>query len=96
MWYPEEPITYCNRCDEEVPVDNIWRGRGTIITNGGREVRTLVLYSLCESCGRRQSVGLDGPWWYRKLYAWLWRLRYPNTKRPRISMGYEEPRRRAS
>lgn len=93
MWYPEEPITYCERCDVEVPVENIWRGRGYIITHGGKEDRTLVLYSLCPSCGRRLSVGLDGPWWYRQLYGWLWRLRYPNTRRPAELSAYEEHRR---
>jgi hypothetical protein len=95
MWYPEEPITYCRACDEDIPVENIWRGRGFIITNGGKEVRTLVLYSVCAHCGRRLSVGLDGPLWYRTLHGWFWRLRYPNTRRPEGLVVYEE-RRRAS
>ena len=54
-----------------------------------------MLYSVCSHCGRRLSVGLDGPLWYRTLYGWFWRLRYPNTKRPEGLVVFED-RRRAS
>lgn len=96
MWYPEEPITYCQRCEDEIPLDYIWRGRGLIISNGGGQVRTMVLYSVCPGCGTKLSVGLDGPWWYRLLYGWFWRSRYPNTRRPRLEPGLEERLRMAS
>jgi hypothetical protein len=97
MWYPEEPITYCKRCEDEIPLDHFWRGTGTIIGAGGKEVRTLVLYSLCPGCGHRLSVGLDGPIWYRALYAWLWKLRYPRTRRPKMeAVTMAEVRRKAS
>lgn len=95
MWYPEEPVTYCRHCDADIPFDCFWRGRGFIITAGGREVRTAVLYSQCPQCGRRMSVGLDGPLWFRVLYKWLWKLRYPNTRAPSIEVPFVEPRRRA-
>ena len=84
MWYPEEPATYCRHCRAEIPADCFWRGRGFIITGSGREVRTIVLYSLCPGCNRRLSVGLDGPRWHRLLYGWLWKLRYPYTRPPLI------------
>jgi hypothetical protein len=84
MWYPEEPATFCRHCSAEVPADCFWRGRGFIITGGGQEVRTTVLYSLCPGCGRRLSAGLDGPLWHRVLYSWLWKLRYPYTRPPRV------------
>lgn len=102
MWYPEEPITYCRHCDVEIPVDCIWRGHGLIIS-AGRRRRTSVLYSMCPECGQRLSVGLDGPWWYRTWYSWLWQLRYPRTRPPRLKFQSvetprraEPPRRRAS
>jgi hypothetical protein len=97
MWYPEEPVTYCRTCDKEVPFDCFWRGRGFIITAGGREIRTSVLYSQCPDCSRRLSVGLEGPVWYRVLYGWLWKLRYPQTQPPLFDFpASERPRRRAS
>ena len=92
MWYPEEPITYCEQCQQDIPDDCFWRGRGSIISHGGSETRTLVLYSLCPGCANRLSVGLDGPWWYRHFYGWMWRIRYPRTKRPHFD---SDTRRRA-
>lgn len=82
MWYPEEPVSYCRHCEVEIPVTLFWRGRGYLISSDGTEKRTVVLYSRCPECGRRLSVGLDGPAWYRALYAWLWRLRYPQSRPP--------------
>lgn len=95
MWYPEEPLTYCKHCQAEIADDYIWRGRGLIISNGGRRVRTLVLYSVCPHCEAKLSVGLDGPLWYRMLYSWFWRLRYPNTRRPVLGYAAVDERRRA-
>ena len=103
MWYPEESVTFCDRCDLEIPADNFWRGRGFIITGKGQEERTTVLFSQCPECSQRLSIGLDGPWWFKLLYRWLWQLRYPRTKAPRlrkvampIEAPLEAPRRRAS
>jgi len=97
MWYPEESVTFCHRCDMEVPADCFWRGRGFIITAGGQEKRTTVLFSQCPECGQRSSIGLDGAWWFRLLYQWLWKLRYPRTRPPRQQVArIERPYRRAS
>lgn len=96
MWYPEEAITYCRYCDLEIPYDCYWRGRGSIIGDSGRETRTTVLYSVCPECGRRHSVGLDGPLWFRVLYSWLWRLRYPRTRPPDVGFGAGGHPRRAA
>ena len=98
MWYPEEQVTFCRRCEIDIPYEFIWRGRGYVITSGGHEVRTAVLYSQCPECGHRMSVGLDGSWPYRVLYQWLWKLRYPRNRPPRASSAAieEQPRRRAS
>lgn len=90
MWYPEEPITYCSRCDLEVPADCFWRGRGLIINEEGDQEPRAVLYSVCPECGLRQSTGLDGPWWYRALYHWMWRMRYPRTRPPRLRLPAED------
>jgi hypothetical protein len=95
MWYPEESVTYCNRCDLEIPADCFWRGHGYIITASGQEVRTAVLFSQCPDCGQRRSVGLDGPWWYCLLYRWIWRLRYPYRRPPQF-VAEAPPRRRAA
>ena len=92
MWYPEEPITYCQRCEDDISVEYVWRGTGVIIGHGGKRVRTMVLYSICPGCGTRLSVGLDGPWWYRLIYAFFWRQRYPNTERPYLEPRVEERR----
>lgn len=67
----------------EIPADSFWRGKGFIITAGGQEKRTIVLFSQCPECGQRGSIGLDGAWWFQLLYRWLWQLRYPRTKAPR-------------
>jgi hypothetical protein len=97
MWFPEESITYCDRCDDDISHDHMWRGTGTIVSNGGGEVRTLVLYSLCPGCSRRLSQGLDGPLWYRLLYAWIWKLRYPRVRPPKLqTISRSEIRRKAS
>lgn len=97
MWYPEEPVTYCRHCNNDVPIDCFWRGRGTIITSRGRDTRTTVLFSQCPDCGSRQSVGLDGPLCFRLFYCWLWRLRYPRTRPPLLDLpAAQSPRRRAS
>jgi hypothetical protein len=100
MSYPEEPVSYCERCDVPIPAQYFWRGRGFIIGDTGQEERTPILYSQCPECGQRLSTGLLGPWWYRTYYAWLWKLRYPNT-RPAITFVREQreqpaPRRRAA
>jgi len=97
MWYPEEPVTYCRHCEGEIPIDCFWRGRGTIIGNRGSDTRTTVLYSQCPDCGSRQSVGLDGPFAFRLVYGWLWRLRYPRTRPPRLDLpAAQQPKQRAS
>ncbi|MFN3653128.1 MAG: hypothetical protein ACK47B_26405 [Armatimonadota bacterium] len=97
MWYPEEPVTYCERCESDIPADCLWRGKGLIIGADHREVRTPVLYSECPDCGRRLSTGLLGPWWYRVLYGWLWKLRYPQTRRPEsFGVAAEPPLKRAA
>ncbi len=100
MWYPEEPATFCRKCNVEIPADCFWRGRGFIITASGSEIRTTILYSLCPECGQRLSVGLDGPRWHRTLYSWLWRLRYPYTRPPSVvevpTVQHRAERRRAS
>jgi hypothetical protein len=97
MWYPEEPVTYCRQCEIEVPIDCFWRGLGTIISGSGHDLRTTVLYSQCPECGYKQSVGLDGPLWFRIFYGWLWRLRYPRTRPPILDLpAAEEPRRRGA
>jgi hypothetical protein len=95
MSYPEESLTYCTRCDLDVPADQFWRGKGSIISNRGGQARTWILYSLCPGCGRQMSVGLDGPWLYRLLYGWIWRLRYPATTPPEVDYVEEPVRRRA-
>jgi hypothetical protein len=82
MWYPEEQVCYCRQCRLEVPVECVWRGRGWMVNSRGEHRRTIVLHSVCPECGRKRSVGLDGPWWYRQLYRWLWRMRYPATAPP--------------
>ncbi|MBM3458985.1 MAG: hypothetical protein FJX77_10695 [Armatimonadetes bacterium] len=82
MWYVEESLTYCGQCERGIPVTHFWRGKGSILTEAGKSQRTMVLHSLCPLCGRRQSVGLNGPWYFRHFYAWLWKLRYPNVRRP--------------
>ncbi len=94
MWYPEEPATYCPHCDTDIPIQNFWRGHGYCINAHGRQERIRVLYSLCPECGGRRSAGLEGPWWYRTLYEWLWRLRYPRRKAPRGIARAAEPSRR--
>jgi hypothetical protein len=102
MWYPEESVSYCRKCDLEIPADCYWRGRGFIINGNGRQQRTPILYSVCPECSRRQSVGLDGPWPYRVFYTWMWKLRYPQKKAPEMEAtevrpsAVEVPRRRAS
>ena len=97
MWYPEESVTYCGRCELEIPADCFWRGRGFIITAGGQEMRTTVLFSQCPECGQRSSIGLDGAVWFRLLYEWLWRLRYPATRPPHTEVArIERPYRRAA
>ncbi len=83
MWYPEEPITYCPECDLDLPAFGFWRSRGTIISSCGRPQPTVVLNSLCPSCGARFRVGLDGPLIHRWIHACLWWIRYPSRKRPR-------------
>jgi hypothetical protein len=90
MWYPEESISYCANCDLDVPVDCFWRGRGLIIHDEGRRERTTMLNSMCPECGERQSTGLDGPWWHRALYQWLWQMRYPRTRPPRRRLPAED------
>ena len=96
MWYPEESISFCRHCDLDIPVDCFWRGRGYSISGHGKQARITVLYSQCPQCGQRMTEGLEGPWWYRLLYGWLWKLRYPNVRPPRNSApGRPEPRRRA-
>ncbi len=90
MSYPEEAVTYCPRCELAIPSTYYWRGRGLIITNGGRRKRTLVLYSVCPECGRRYSTGLNGPPVYRWVYGWLWKLRYPATRPPTLEEAYYE------
>jgi len=96
MWYPEEPVSYCPHCDVEIPVDYYWRGRGFIIGASGKQQRTPILYSVCPRCERRFSVGLDGAPWHRMLYGWMWKLRYPHTRPPRLAERVvEQPRRRA-
>ena len=96
MWYPEETITYCSHCDFEIPLECFWRGRGVIIGGSGQK-RLTVLYSWCPGCGRQRSAGLEGPWWYRVLYGWLWKLRYPRTRPPEQSRSAaRQPKRRAS
>ena len=95
--YPEESVTYCRTCDVDIPIENFWRGRGYSIHGSGEQNRITVLYSQCPSCGERRSVGLEGSWWYCLLYAWLWKLRYPNTQPPQTeTIAVELPRRRAS
>jgi len=94
MWYPEEPVTYCRRCDADIPVDCYWRGKGVLVSGSGGRTRTVVLYSQCPDCGDRASVGLSGPWWYRVLYGWLWRLRYPAVRPPELDLPAAELRRR--
>ena len=97
MWYPEEPLTYCPNCDLDIPLDCYWRGRGFIISGPAEQKRATVLYSQCPECGQRLSVALEGPWWHRLLYGWLWRLRYPNTRPPKpLYRPARQPRRRAS
>lgn len=97
MWYPEEPVTFCPRCDIEIPINRYWRGRGYSINAHGKQQRIRVLYSVCPECGLRRSAGLEGPVWYCLLYEWLWKLRYPRHKPPRgtIVQGGEVPQRRA-
>ena len=90
MWYPEEPVTYCRYCDLDIPTDCFWRGRGFIISGGGGQERTAILYSVCPECGRRLSMGLEGPWWFRLLYGWLWKLRYPGTAPPELDLPAAE------
>ena len=94
MWYPEEPVTYCRNCDVDIPVDCYWRGRGVIITGPDQQDRTSVLYSQCPECGQRQSVGLEGPFWFRTLYGWIWRLRYPHRRPPLLDLSAAEARAR--
>ena len=94
MWYPEEPVTFCRTCEIHIPYDCLWRGSGFIITGGGKQIRTTVLYSACPECGQRFSVGLDGPQWHRVVYGWLWQLRYPNTRPPEVGFGAVQTRRR--
>jgi len=96
MWYPEESVTYCRHCDLDIPNECFWRGRGYMITGPGTQARTSVLYSECPECGRRQSVGLEGKLWFRVLYGWLWKLRYPNRRPPEREEFVELPRRRVS
>ncbi|HTE17843.1 MAG TPA: hypothetical protein VK689_05620 [Armatimonadota bacterium] len=96
MWYPEEPVAYCGECNTAISVDCVWRGRGTIMMRGGKEVRARVLYSVCPECGIRRSVALEGPWWFRLLYSWLWNLRYPNTRPPHMERATPYRLRRAS
>lgn len=90
MWYPEESVTYCSHCDLDIPIDNYWRGRGFIISGHGKQERITVLYSQCPGCGRRLSAGLDGAWWVRLLYGWLWTLRYPRTQPPDLDLARPE------
>lgn len=82
MWYLEESLYYCQNCNGEIPVRNFWRGTGRILVGTRREMRTMVLHSLCPICGTRQSLGLDGPWPMRVFHAWLWKIRYPSVRRP--------------
>lgn len=97
MSFPEEAVTYCQHCALEIPVDCYWRGRGFIIGAAGRQVRTPILYTLCPVCARQYSTGLNGNWWYRTFYGWMWKLRYPGVHRPDLDFpAVEEPRRRAS
>jgi hypothetical protein len=88
MGYPEEEITFCPYCREEIPPACYWRGGGVVVSNGGREVRTVVLHSICPTCGEEQCSGLEGWLPYRWFYAWLWRLRYPATSRPRLTFAW--------
>jgi hypothetical protein len=45
----------------------------------------------------RRSIGLDGPWWYRQIYAWLWEMRYPNRVPPeRLEAFGSVPRKAAN
>ena len=88
MWYPEEPITYCEYCDLELPSACFWRGRGYVISRT-RRIRTTILHSLCPECGTRQSIGLEGPVWFQALYNWLWSLRYPRRRAPRLGVPAE-------
>jgi hypothetical protein len=94
MWYPEEPVTYCQTCDVDIPVDRYWRGRGFIVGGRQEQFRTTILYSQCPNCGRRRSVGLEGPLPLRILYGWLWKLRYPYTRPPEPDMVIERQRKR--
>ncbi len=89
MWYPEEPVTYCPTCDLEVPASYCWRSRGVIISATGRRERTPVLNSLCPNCGTHRNVGLDGGRLYRWIYRYLWELRYPKTRAPRLRRAVE-------
>ena len=91
MWYPEEPVTYCRDCDEAIPYDCCWRGKGVIIDASGKQQRTPILYSQCPECGRRYSVGLEGANWYIALYGWLWQLRYPSVRAPEPKFGISQP-----
>lgn len=95
MWYPEEPVTYCEYCDLDIPADCCWRGRGRIVGGDGTNTRAALLHSLCPGCGRQYTTGLQGSLPYRLFYNWLWRLRYPRTRPPAIAPPGEMPRRAA-
>ncbi|MBI3911418.1 MAG: hypothetical protein HY320_10860 [Armatimonadetes bacterium] len=82
MWYPEAPVLVCNECEEDIPLQCLWRGRGLVINRRGSRCRTWILYAWCPRCGSRQSTGLDGPPWYRLVYGWLWQIRYPARRPP--------------
>jgi len=88
MGYPEEQITFCRYCREEIPPAYFWRGGGFVLTNGGREMRTVILRSLCPTCGEEQCSGLQGWLPYRLFYAWLWALRYPALTRPHAPFAW--------
>lgn len=96
MWYPEAPALICAECQEVIPHACLWRGRGLILNRRGVRCRTWILYAWCPRCGTRQSIGLDGPAWYRLLYGWLWQLRYPARKPPELFVfdAMEPPRER--
>lgn len=80
MLYPEEPITWCDRCDKEVPLSCIWRGRGMVINRRGQRRQARALFSVCPRCGVENCVPLEGNRLTQILYNWLWGLRYPNTR----------------
>jgi hypothetical protein len=75
-WFPESDIWECGACGSEVSPEDIGRARGMFVCSLGRRRTTTILRSQCPSCGMRQSLCLEGPWWRTLLLHALWRLRY--------------------